>query len=531
MRLIVTERDAVLADVSVVDEAVYIGSRPGCKVHLHDLRLAKQHCVIFPEPEGRWILEQLDEKGYTRVNGMLVSDRRVVKDGDTITILDYVIKVQAHEQRIEPTVPPAPGPGRTTLFPLPPNALVRKPDEDVHLNRTQLDQLRRIGLSFNKTSSLSELVDLTLMTLLQVFKGRHAWMCVSGGPASIEVAEGRNMSGHPVEQPPLAEKLRFRCIDRSQHVCLPNAESEGAGSAMAVSLIGPEGKLGMIYVDNRPGSPAYGEAELDFLGVLSAVIGVHVEATVHKQARVRAEVTASELSAARKVKTHLLPSAHPEWGRLRVVRLAEDGERGVSDFYDVVKLTDKNAGLILARSAGPPDRRLDALAQARAAFRVGSLHGDPPNVIVRELNWLLHVPDEHNLLHVCVMHIHPNTGALSYCTAGITHGVVFGARGTPRELPPSKAPPAGAVRNYDFVIQQDTLENDEMLALFTDGTTAITDANGVPLGRNRVVEIIGDVYGQPVAPAMTELMTELHEYVKGGHRPQDLTILLISREA
>jgi len=531
VRLIVTERDALRADVSVADEAVYIGSRPGCKIYLNDLRVGKQHCVIFPEREGCWVLEHLDEKKYTRVNGLVVSDRHELRDGDEITIQEYAIRVHLESRPYEPPAPTVQEMARITHFPLPPGSIVRKPEDVVHLTRAQLDQLRRIGLSFNKISSLAELMDLALMTLLQVFKGRQAWMCITGSTAPASLAEGRNMAGHPIEPPPLAEKLRYRCTDRSQHVCIPSVGDGQTGSAMAVPLIGPEGKLGLIYVDNRPTSPPYTQQDLDFLGLLAAVVGVHIEATVHKQARLRAEVSYGELNVARKVRTQLLPSAHPEWENLRMVRLAEDGERGVRDFYDAIKLPDKSAALILARAEAPLDRSLQMLAQVRAAFRVGSLHADPSHVILRALNWLLYEPAEHNALHVCVANVNPTTGDVHYATAGEPGLVIVDDRGTPRELPLCKAPPAGTVRNFDFTTQRDHLHTGQMLALFTDGVTALTNAQGVPLGRTRFVEMLADVFGQPVVPAMNELMTDLHDYMKDGHRPHDVTILLLAREA
>jgi serine phosphatase RsbU (regulator of sigma subunit) len=530
MRLVVSERDTLMADVSVVDEAVYIGSRPGCKIHLNDLRVEKQHCVIFPERPGCWVLEPLAEKGYTRVNGVVVSKRHELRDGDQISIQEYAIRVQLEGRQPEPVLPAVHELARITQFPLPAGSVVRKPDDPIRLTRAQLDQLRQIGLSFNKTNNMAELIDLALMTLLQVFRGRQAWLSITGKSAPASLAEGRNVAGHPIETPSLAEKLRYRCVDRSQHVCIPEGGEEQTGSAMAVPLIGPEGKLGMIYVDSRLGAQPYSEQDLDFLSALASIVGVHIEATTYKQARLRAEASLSELIIARKIRTHLIPSAHPEWQSLRMVRLIDDGEGSVTDFYDAIKLADKSASLILAQADAGPDRSLQILAQVRAAFRVASLHSDPPHVIIRALNWLLHEPTGQNGLHVVAMNINPATGDLAYCTAGEPNLLIVDNQGKPRELPLSKAPSAGTVRNFDFSTQRDVLRPAEMLAMFTNGIFALTNAEGAQLSRPRVIEMIADVFGQPVAPAMGELMTDLHAYIKAGHRPQDVTILLLSRE-
>jgi len=530
IHLIVTENSTLKADFSVNDEAIYIGSRPGCKVFLNDLRVGKQHCVIFPDPKSGWVIEHLEEGRYTRVNGVVISHRQELRSGDIITIQDYAIEVRlmgkspdssatgiAEAPHIEPQA-------------LPTGSIVHKLDDPIQLTRGRLDQLRQIGLGFNKTATLPELTDLTLMTLLQVFKGYRAWMGLFGAGAPATFSEGRDMTGRPIETPSLIASLRSRCVDRSQHIAIPAVGDGRTGSAMAVPLIGPGGKLGMIYVDNRPGTAAFTEQDVGFLVALSAIISVHIEATAHKQARLASEVHSAELVIAKKIRARLLPGAHPEWDTLRVVRLAEDGETGVSDLYDVVKLANKSAAMILVQAEAPLDQTVQMLAQVRSTFRVTSLHADPPHVQMRALNWLLHNPAEHPLLHACAVQINPVSGELAYSTAGSPNLFIFDRQGTPRELNPPKTLPVGSNRTTEFTTLHDRLDPGQTLVMFTEGATAIVNANRLVLGRSALLDMLSDVCGQPVTPAISELASDLYEFMKDGQHPKDMTILLVGRE-
>ena len=91
MRLIVLDNGAMIAEVTCGKEAVYVGSREGCRLQLPDSRVPEQHAVIFPLGKSEWVLQRLDPGQEIHVNGTNVTDRVSLKTGDEIQILDYLL--------------------------------------------------------------------------------------------------------------------------------------------------------------------------------------------------------------------------------------------------------------------------------------------------------------------------------------------------------------------------------------------------------------------------------------------------------
>ncbi len=108
MRLIVQNRGTTLAEVSCGQEAVYLGSRQGCRVHLPDARIAPELAVIFPEGQATWVLQPLERGSELELNGVSITEKVALRSGDQIRIHDFLIRAELDEE-----VPPAAPPWRT----------------------------------------------------------------------------------------------------------------------------------------------------------------------------------------------------------------------------------------------------------------------------------------------------------------------------------------------------------------------------------------------------------------------------------
>ncbi len=83
------------ADLGVhvfIDGPTILGRDPGCTIPLHDFGVSRQHAMIMPEGDGRFVLKDLRSTNGTRVNGMPVPDSGVLKDGEKIFVGDTVLR-------------------------------------------------------------------------------------------------------------------------------------------------------------------------------------------------------------------------------------------------------------------------------------------------------------------------------------------------------------------------------------------------------------------------------------------------------
>ena len=85
IRLTITDRSGEIKDVEWdVEGSLFIGRSNICNIYFDDDRLSKQHFVIKVNKMGCYI-EDLESTNGTFVNGVKMTNRRMLLDGDVIT--------------------------------------------------------------------------------------------------------------------------------------------------------------------------------------------------------------------------------------------------------------------------------------------------------------------------------------------------------------------------------------------------------------------------------------------------------------
>lgn len=83
------------ADLGVhvfTEGATTLGRDPSCTIPLHDLSVSRRHAVIHPQPNGDFLLEDLQSTNGTKVNGDTFAGTRVLKNGEKIFVGDTVLR-------------------------------------------------------------------------------------------------------------------------------------------------------------------------------------------------------------------------------------------------------------------------------------------------------------------------------------------------------------------------------------------------------------------------------------------------------
>lgn len=85
IRLTITDRAGVIKDVEWnVEGSLFVGRSDICNIYFDDDRLSKQHFVVEVNKMGCYI-EDLESTNGTYVNGVKITSRRMLLDGDMIT--------------------------------------------------------------------------------------------------------------------------------------------------------------------------------------------------------------------------------------------------------------------------------------------------------------------------------------------------------------------------------------------------------------------------------------------------------------
>lgn len=531
MRLSVSTNNQPLFEVQCTEEAVYIGSREGCGIRLPDERVAGQQAVIIPDERDTFVLQALDAVLPTALNGVAVADKAVLKDGDQIQIGVYLIR--AEQEPAE--APRARGPGlsvaqmnRFVQSQLPSGATVRKGDEPTTLQSSQLAKLARANLGLAACETVEGFMDVALRVILEVFAAQKVWIGVrrvNYGP--MEYVEGRHITGQAAELPAVGDNLKPRVLDRGQSILVPHVEDEIPFALLTGPLPGPDGPLGMVYIDTGEMNRRFSIEDLDFFVLAMTLMAVQLDAIFRQQARQRGATIAGEIAVAHHIQARVTPRKLPQWERLQFGAFREPGRERSSDVYDIVKLSNQMAAFMVAHTSavGPVPSML--MAQAQAAFRTGCMHLDAPHVILRSMNYLMYDGESDHPLNCFVGVIDPNTGVVRYSMAGATGAYIIGSRGDERPLAPAEATaPVGTSKTAAYGVLSEQLKPEESLVVFTPGVTTARNREDVVFGEERFVNTICDGFGQLASAVLREMLSDVRSFTQGGTQPDDITVVL-----
>lgn len=532
MRIFVQERSTPYATLTFPRQVIYIGSRPNCAVHLPDLRVANQHAVLVPEGATGWLVEQVDRESTTYLNSSLLVGRQRVKNGDEIRIAEFVLKiylgldrtaeqeVAREQQRLT----------QITKYPLPDGAAVKKSQDSYTLQSGRLEGLGAIAAAICEADSVDSLADQTLTHALSLFDARRVWVGFRPHPrGDLEYAVSRSAEGVPGAPPGLIETITYRCLERAQHLNLPRSPENKMGPSMAVPLAGPKGPLGVICVEAKPGARGYRESDLDHLTLLGMVVLGRLQSVMHAGPRESAEPSAVEEHVLRSVQGYLNPVVLPDWPELHLAVHHRPGLRLCGDLHDALTLPNKSAALLFAHPNASGCDGSALLAQARAAFRVASVHLDRPHVLLRELNWLIYDGHpEHTLRCVAAM-IEPTSGQLHYCIAGRPNVLLVTATGKVLPLGHPEQPEIGRIPNHQYTPESIQMEPGDTLAIISRGILALTNERGEAFAEARLMESLASAGGENLDGVVAEVTAQIDAFLRGQDPPEDITLLLAQR--
>lgn len=536
MRLILLQNGAMIADVVCGEEAVYLGSHEGCRIHLPDARIAAQQAVVVPEGTEGWHLEPLDTAPPLRLNGTLITARTLLKTGDEIQLLDYTVRVYPEFEERAAGRAATLGTSRAQLerfaqSRLPAGAILRRAEEAVTLQAGQLDRLGRTSVSVSGCTAVEELMDAALRVLLETYAAQRVWLGVrrvNYGP--MEYEEGRLITGQTTDLPEVGHDLKPRILDRGQFVLVPVLSSEDRNSILAGPLLGPDGTLGLVYVDTGATGRVYDQKDLDFFTAQLHLVAHQLDAIFRTTARNRAAMIDGQVSVAHDIQSRLTPRKLPQWDTLNFGAFRETGRERTGDIYDVVRLSNNLAAFMVAQTPATGSLPSMLIAQAQSAFRVSVMHQDTPAVFLRTLNWLLYDGSRDHPLDCFAGVIDPANGQMRYALAGQVGAYIIGQRGDARRLGPAEpSPPLSLDKNAAYALLPEQLEPGETVVLFTSGVTTAKSRKGETFGEDRFLNIVCDGFGQLASTMLKEMLTDLRNFTEGGVQPDDITVVLAHR--
>ncbi|NOX58819.1 MAG: SpoIIE family protein phosphatase [Planctomycetes bacterium] len=521
-------------------DLVRVGSTTDCEVYLPDVRIAEEHFQLRRLEGSSWILEHCEIPAdgpaqFTRlyVNALEVPTGTEVHHHDEIAISRFLLTLFLDNSSANaPRSAIVEEASKIREHPLPPGAEVRKDlFAEVTLPPRMVARLADLAFDINRYADLSTLMSATIRAVQEMFNPHQVWMGTRRHAyGRMEFVETRMDDGSTGGEPHLIDTFVFRCTERGQLVLCSSLESFPVETMMCIPLLADRGILGMIYLDRKEDSVPFGETDLDCLSAMGVVVARQLDRIVADQVELHEAIKAGQLSFVRELQAVMDPTNVPQWEGLQMAMYCKPGLDASGDIFDVMRLPNGLASYVCGHIGAAPTTTALAMAQVRAAFRMGGLHADPPHVLLRALNWILHNEQNPCALSGVGLVMNPKTGAMQFSTAGDAGAVVVGAGGQVRSLVHESAPEAGSLAEYAYTGGAGRFGDGETMILFTPGCYTVCDENDQPLGKTHFLEAAADLYGQPASTALDELLSDFHPYFNGDRQNDDITIMVLHRE-
>lgn len=535
MRLIVLLEGAMIQDVICGNEQVLVGSHDDCRIKLEDARIAAQQLLIQFE-SGAWRARSLDPACLVKINGRPMTADAGLSPGDELQLASFAIRVYPDFEERGDRSSAAAAYSRLAMerfaqSKLPSTATVKRPEEPVTIQSNQVCTVGRASVAAANSTSVQELMDAALKFIFETFDAQRAWIGVRRlNYGAMDYVEGRMLTGQATDLPPIGDELKPRCLDRGQFVYIPMLSSEERVSILAGPLPGPDGPLGMMYVDTGDTNHRFDFRDLELFVLSQAVFAHQLDALLQVAARNRAAQIEGQVSVAHECQTRLTPRKLPQSDELQFGAFREPGHERSGDIYDVMRLNDGTVALFIAQTPATGALPPILMTQVHCAFRYACMHQDAPNVFLQALNWVISEVQREQPLHCFAGRLDPKTGELRYSVAGAIGALIISQRGEERALSPAPGTaPLGAGRGASYPALVEQIEHGETLVLFTQGVTTARNRRGEVFGQERFVDILCDNFGQAASASLKEMLTDLRNFTEGGSQPDDITVILSHR--
>ena len=537
--LLISAADQPPRRVELDRERLTLGRDESCDIPLSGTTISRRHAEIFSDPFGRWWVRDLGSRNGVYLDGQRVAER-ALRAGDMLRIGEFAVALEQPESKRSKS---APG---STLF-------VSR-DDDVLVSLQEMEPPKIAAehlstlISFGREQlNVEEETDrrerLCRLLLRPEFGAQYALMiAVDGGEP--DTLAGPFFASQHMPEPHLSR----RCLDAVRKTGRPTLAStqvtgpdvlkmsiiagpaSQAASAAACPLsFGEESRI--LYVGLPPE-----RANNEWLAIISLAAEQFRSAEAAWLARHQAVLHASieqELEQATLIQRRLVPREVKIAGV--EVAIAFHPCRWVAgDYVGARQLADGRVLLAVADVCGKGMPAALVASSVHTMLFASVRTGAELCEMMTAINsYLCETLGLNRFVTMICCLFDPATGKIEYANAGHPPAIVLKSGKSPRELGHSHSLPLG-ITDESCICMTDQLDTDEVLALYTDGLSELSDGSGKMLGIDGVAALMSEELNLNAATPLQLLAQSIEarlDTARDGMMAQDdMTLLLVRRQ-
>jgi serine phosphatase RsbU (regulator of sigma subunit) len=239
-----------------------------------------------------------------------------------------------------------------------------------------------------------------------------------------------------------------------------------------------------------------------------------------------------ELKKARLVQESLLPLTPPSLPGWDIQVLFEPAHETSGDFYDFLKLSNGDLGMVIADVTDKGTGAALFMALSRSLWRTFAVdHPDQPELTMTETNRRI-LSDTHGGLFITLLYaiLDPEAGEFSYCSAGHLPALVLREKDGSLEELPRTGMPLGVMEGTQWERVSIKVEPGDAVLLYTDGITEAQNLDEEFFGMGRLRDVFADQRGRKAAEIREAVRSAVRQFVGQAEQFDDITMLVVVRQ-
>jgi len=506
-------------------ERSVLGRHPDCDIVLDAGAVSRQHAQILHVGDEH-LVEDLDSRNGTFVNGQLTHGRHRLEDKDRLKICDLLFTFhQGGVADVAKTSTVQQDSGQllvddTHEKPSTIMAKVSVSSTETGLGmevkpEVKMRALYDIMQAVRGSLDLDEVMAKTLDALFRIFMQADRGFIILresvDAPIVIKAVKHRRESDE--EKTRISRTIINQVMESREAVLSADAASDSRfdmsqsianfriRSMMCAPLVDSDGNaLGVIQVDTLDQRSRFREDDLVVLATVALQAAIVVENAQLHEDTLRQQAVDSELQLARRVQRGFLPDAPPRIDGYDFFDFYEPAKHVGGDYYDYIPLPGNRLAVILADVSGKEVPAAMLMAKLSAEMRYGLISETTPAAALNVVNRSFSRGDwEDRFVTSVAAILDPGKHEVTLVNAGHMPPLLRHSTNNVEEVGDViTGVPLGVSDDYRYEQTTFPLAPGESLTLFTDGISEAMNADSEIYGlkqlRSRVAASAADVF-------------------------------------
>lgn len=242
------------------------------------------------------------------------------------------------------------------------------------------------------------------------------------------------------------------------------------------------------------------------------------------------ERTEGELNAAKAIQQDILPKHLPPFGAFLNIYSAASltPVRGIGgDLYDVFPIDDKRLAIVIGDVSGKGIPAALFMTITQTLQRIIAASVNTSDALTAKLNDMLNANNQANMfVTYWIGFLNTKTGEIIYTNAGHNPPIIKRANGQTEVLKNRHGMPLGVLPNQKYGSDKVKLNDNDMLILYTDGTTEAFNIQGKMFTEGKLLKTIQNTATQEPQEILNTIKQAVDNFTEGMAQSDDITMLI-----